>query len=155
MKFNVNLLVKKFQCIYLGREILIYSIMKWFFEAYRKYAAFSGRARRKEFWSFILFNIILWVVVINFFDLIGRAETDIFIPVLALANLLPWLAVSVRRMHDIGKSGWFLLITFIPFGNIFILFSLASEGSKGKNEYGPDPKKMSDSPSSNVLDEDI
>lgn len=129
--------------------------MKWFFEAYKKYAVFSGRARRKEFWCFVLFNIILWIVLGQIFGLINRPEMDVFLKLLAFATILPWLAVSVRRMHDIGKSGWFLLIFLIPFGNLFILFSLASEGAKGKNEYGPDPKKMGESPSVNVLDEDI
>jgi uncharacterized membrane protein YhaH (DUF805 family) len=129
--------------------------MKWFVEAYRKYAVFKGRARRKEYWGFVLLNIIVLVLLINMDHMVNSPVTDAAIKLFIVASILPGLAVSVRRMHDINKSGWFLLITFIPFGNIFILFSLASEGSKGKNEYGPDPKKAGESASMHILDEDI
>ena len=97
-----------------------------------KYADFNGRARRAEFWQFVLFNFII-SFVLGLIDgmLFGyRAISALY----SLAVLVPGIAVGVRRMHDIGKSGWFIII---PFYNIYLA---TLEGNKGPNEYGPDPK---------------
>lgn len=107
------------------------------FDYYKKvltnYAGFEGRARRSEFWYFVLFTIII-AAILGFIDgmigLVTIGIADIF----SLAVLVPSIAVGIRRMHDIGKSGWFILI---PFYNLY-LFSI--EGEKGTNEYGPNPK---------------
>jgi uncharacterized membrane protein YhaH (DUF805 family) len=107
------------------------------FDYYKKvltnYAGFEGRARRSEFWYFLLFNIIIAIILGVVDGMIGLATFGIA-DIYSLAVLVPSIAVAIRRMHDIGKSGWFILI---PFYNLY-LFSI--EGEKGTNEYGPNPK---------------
>lgn len=105
--------------------------MNYYFKVLQNYATFSGRARRKEYWMFFLFNIIVSFVFGFICGLIGIPELA---NLYTLAVLLPSIAVGVRRMHDVGKSGWFLLI---PIYN-FIL--AVTEGDKGENQYGTDPK---------------
>jgi uncharacterized membrane protein YhaH (DUF805 family) len=106
--------------------------MKWYLDALKKYAVFSGRARRKEYWYFALFYFLL-AIIIAFIGIYIR------IPVLytlfVLAMLIPSLAVSVRRMHDVNKSGWFLLI---PIYSLILAFT---DGNQGPNRYGSDPKR--------------
>ncbi len=105
--------------------------MNWYLEVLQKYTLFTGRARRSEYWYFFLFNLLINIGL----GLIGYAINFPFIQTIySLGVLLPHLAVGVRRMHDIGKSGWFLLI---PIYNIILL---ATEGDKGENQYGADPK---------------
>ena len=105
--------------------------MNYYFKVLKNYATFSGRARRKEYWMFVLFNTIFAFVFGFVCGLIGFPDLA---QLYTLAILLPSIAVGVRRMHDVGKSGWFLLI---PIYN-FIL--AVSEGEKGENQYGQDPK---------------
>jgi uncharacterized membrane protein YhaH (DUF805 family) len=123
----------------------------------RHYADFAGRARRREFWSWFLFVWVLLFVLMYLdsalglggsassyrngnsvgFSMSGGVLTALF----ALATLIPNLAVSVRRLHDSGKSGWLLLIGLIPlFGWAYLLFLYVQPGTAGPNEYGPDPK---------------
>jgi uncharacterized membrane protein YhaH (DUF805 family) len=106
--------------------------MKWYLDALKKYAVFSGRARRKEYWYFALFYFLL-AIIIAFIGIYIR------IPVLytlfVLAMLIPSLAVGVRRMHDVNKSGWFLLI---PIYSLILAFT---DGNQGPNRYGSDPKR--------------
>lgn len=119
--------------------------MNWYMEVLRKYAEFSGRARRKEYWFFVLFNLII-AFVLGFIDgLIGTFSADYGIGLLgglySLAVLIPGLAVSVRRLHDTGRSGWWLLIALIPFiGAIVLLIFMLSDSERGSNQYGPSPK---------------
>ncbi len=111
--------------------------MNWYLTVLKKYATFSGRARRKEYWMFFLFNIIISFVLGIIEGIISGGNTEggsIIGNIYSLAVLLPSLAVAVRRMHDVGKSGWFVLI---PIYN-FIL--AVTEGDSGSNEYGNDPK---------------
>lgn len=112
--------------------------MEWFLMAFKKYAEFTGRSRRKEFWMFYLFlvitNIVLGIIDSSLLGFENFGISTIF----ALGILVPYLAVAVRRMHDVGKSGWFFLI---PFYNIYLL---CTNGDVGSNEYGPDPKNPSD-----------
>lgn len=97
----------------------------------QNYATFTGRARRSEYWYFALFNMIVSFVI----SFIGGITDFIFLGnIYSIAVLIPSLAVGVRRMHDVGKSGWFLLI---PFYN-FVLS--VTDGEKGDNKYGSDPK---------------
>ena len=107
--------------------------MNYYFKVLKNYATFSGRARRKEYWMFVLFNTIFAFVFGFVCGLIGFPDLA---QLYTLAILLPSIAVGVRRMHDVGKSGWFLLI---PIYN-FIL--AVSEGEKGENQYGTNPKEM-------------
>lgn len=132
--------------------------MNWMLMPLRRYADFSGRSRRKEYWMFTLFILLVYVV---FFTLlaVGGGLTGLFEPgagteipvvgwivmgllvIFALAIFIPALAVVVRRLHDQDKSGWFILIQFIPYiGGIIMLIFMCIEGTKGENRYGPDPK---------------
>ena len=102
-----------------------------------KYADFSGRARRSEYWWFVLAYVIAYVVV----ALIDQAfGFPILTLILALGLLVPSLAVSVRRLHDTGRSGWWLLINLIPFGGIVTLVFSCLDSQPGTNAYGPSPK---------------
>jgi uncharacterized membrane protein YhaH (DUF805 family) len=119
--------------------------MKYYLEVLKKYATFSGRARRSEYWYFVLFNFIFMIVAIGLDNLLGTTVSVLpygyFYFALALAVLIPGLAVFVRRMHDIGKSGWWYFIAFIPLvGAIWLLVLCCTEGVSGDNEYGADPK---------------
>jgi len=127
--------------------------MNYYLKALRNYGVFTGRARRSEYWYFALFNII-FAIVASFLDrLIGNTFTmnlstgpmDLgygYIYVLyAVAVFIPALAVLVRRLHDVGKSGWFFLIILIPLvGIIWLLILLFTDSQYGPNKYGPNPK---------------
>jgi len=104
--------------------------MNYFLKAWQNYVNFEGRSSRKEYWYFVLFNILSsWLV-----GFIARATGIMELSMLySLAALLPGLAVGVRRMHDVGKSGWFILIP------IYNLVLYCTEGDKGNNEYGEEP----------------
>ncbi len=105
--------------------------MKWYLIVLNKYAIFSGRARRQEYWYFILFSFIISIGLMIIETIIKiRMIENIY----SLAVLIPSIAVGVRRMHDVNKSGWFLLI---PFYNLILTFT---EGTIGPNQYGADPK---------------
>ncbi|MBO9582816.1 MAG: DUF805 domain-containing protein [Flavobacterium sp.] len=125
-------------------------MIEWYKTAmFDNYANFSGRARRSEYWYFRLATTLLFFAFV-FVGLLLTAvlgtETGISIAVglfflYAIASIIPSLAVSVRRMHDIGKSGWTILVSLIPLaGPIWILVLLITEGEHGENYYGPDPK---------------
>jgi len=101
--------------------------MNYFLKVWQNFANFDGRARRSEYWMFFLFNVIISTVLQLLF-------VKLYL-IYALAVLIPSIACAVRRMHDVGKSGWFALI---PIYN-FIL--AVTEGDRGSNEYGADPKQ--------------
>lgn len=114
---------------------------------FENYANFNGRARRSEYWWFILANLILAVVAMVIDNVAGINFDPIpYGPIYilyALAVFLPGLAVSVRRLHDVGKSGWFYFIVLIPLvGAIWLLVLFFTEGNRGENQYGPDPKAI-------------
>ncbi|RED48316.1 DUF805 domain-containing protein [Seonamhaeicola aphaedonensis] len=120
--------------------------MNWYLKVIKdNYANFNGRARRKEFWMFYLFHILI-VFILAFVSgfLSGSSESlTVMIPLIiyGLATIIPYIAVCVRRLHDTGKSGWFFLISFIPYiGGLIILIFMAQNGNVGPNKYGPDPK---------------
>lgn len=121
--------------------------MNYFIAALKKYADFSGRARRKEYWMFVLFYT-LFAMVAGILDVMIISTAGIyFTPILTLfllGMIIPTLAISVRRMHDIGKSGAMILIPMVPFiGSIWYLILTVTEGTVGDNQYGPDPKATS------------
>ena len=105
--------------------------MNYYLNVWKNFANFSGRARRSEYWYFVLFNVIIAVILGQIAVLI---EFPWLVTIYYLAILIPSLAVAVRRMHDVGKSGWYLLIP------IYSFILAVSEGTRGNNEYGPDPK---------------
>ena len=119
--------------------------MNWYLAALKKYAVFSGRARRKELWYFVLFNMII-AIVLGFADIIlGFWESEesggpALMGLYFLATFIPVIAVSIRRLHDTGRSGWWFLITLIPFiGGFGLLWLLTQRGTPRANAYGPDP----------------
>lgn len=124
--------------------------MEWMLMPLRRYAEFSGRSRRKEYWMFILGVIIVYIVVALLTGGLTASATNpetvsglfsIPIVVLALALIIPSLAVQVRRFHDQDKSGWFVLLGLIPFvGGLVVLVFMCLEGTRGPNRFGPDPK---------------
>ena len=124
--------------------------MEWYLKVMRdNYANFTGRARRKEYWMFALFQFIIMIVLMILDNVLGLGFDIGGIPlgygvlytIGALAHFIPGLAVVVRRLHDVGKSGWFYLIALIPLiGIIWLLVLMCTDGDKGDNAYGPDPK---------------
>ncbi len=113
--------------------------MNWYLGVLKKYAEFSGRARRTEYWMFVLFNLII-SAVIGVIDrsVLGSNALGI---IYSLAVLIPSLAVSVRRLHDTGRSGWWLLIGLVPIlGWIVLLVFAVQDSQPGANQYGPNPK---------------
>ena len=118
--------------------------MQWYTEVLKKYAVFSGRARRKEFWMFVLINTVI-SIILSILDAIIGTRTDsgfgLLSGIYSLAVLLPSIAVSIRRLHDTDRSGWWILLALIPFiGAIVLIVFYALEGTAGENKYGPDPK---------------
>ena len=120
--------------------------MDYFLQALKNYAVFSGRARRKEYWMFMLFQMLFAFAAILADHLLGTAMNGgggaIYL-LYTLALFIPGLAVAVRRLHDVDKSGWFLLIVLVPLvGMVWLLVLDCTEGKPGDNEYGSDPKAM-------------
>jgi uncharacterized membrane protein YhaH (DUF805 family) len=119
--------------------------MEWYTTVLRKYVEFSGRARRKEFWMFTLFNVIIQIIL-SIIDRIigtdyGNGSSGVLTSIYGLAVLLPSIAVGIRRLHDTNRSGWWILIGLIPcVGWIILIVWYATEGVAGPNQYGPDPK---------------
>jgi uncharacterized membrane protein YhaH (DUF805 family) len=119
--------------------------MKWYFRVLRKYAVFGGRARRKEYW---IFNLIHGLIIFGLKGielLMGRFAPDYRITLIELlyvfATFVPLVAVSVRRLHDTNRSGWWFLMFLIPLVNLVLFFSFMTEDSQpGENRYGPNPK---------------
>ena len=112
---------------------------------YRKYATFTGRARRAEYWWFTLINLIIYVVVLASSTLVGDSDVGmVIVGVLfmayALTVIVPTLAVTCRRLHDAGLSGWWQLVGFIPLLGIVIFIMTLLGGNPGPNKYGPDPR---------------
>ena len=114
--------------------------MYWYLEVLKKYAVFYGRARRTEYWMFVLFNFIIAMAISIVESLLGSPG---FIGMLyGLAVFIPSLAVSVRRLHDTGRSGLWLLIAFVPLiGFIVLLVFMVQDSEYGQNQYGPNPKE--------------
>ncbi|QJB68663.1 DUF805 domain-containing protein [Parasphingorhabdus halotolerans] len=132
--------------------------MEWMLMPLRRYAEFSGRSQRKEYWMFVLFQVIVFIALGLLAVMFGgfgdpttgeeiSAGAMVFIVILglfALAMFIPNLAVQVRRLHDTDKSGWWILIGLIPIvnyiGSIVLLVFFCLEGTKGDNKFGTDPK---------------
>lgn len=102
-----------------------------------KYAGFSGRAPRSEYWYFILFYVLV-LIVATVIDavVIGYPLVQ---GIASIAMLLPTLAVGARRLHDLDRTGWWLLLAFVPIANILLLVWFCMKGTTGANQYGPDP----------------
>ena len=122
--------------------------MKWYLEVLQKYAVFSERARRKEFWLFILFNMLIATALASIDSATGLTKSGSPLSSLyALAVLVPGVAVAVRRLHDTGHSGWWLLMSLVPLvGAIVLLIFMVQDSAPGQNQYGPNPKQAVASP---------
>ena len=121
--------------------------MNWYLKVLKQYADFKGRARRKEYWMFILFNIIFGGIAMILDSVFGIAIEGVgygpLYGVYVLVLFIPGLAVAVRRLHDIGKSGWMILIALIPvIGAIWILVLMVTDSNPGENLYGANPKEV-------------
>ena len=122
--------------------------MEWFLKALNNYAVFQGRAQRSEYWFFALFYVLISILAAILDGILGtfNAETGIgaFGLLVTLALLIPSISVGVRRLHDIGRSGWWLLIGLIPLIGWIILIVFATLDSEpAVNQYGPNPKDTS------------
>ena len=137
--------------------------MDWYIAAIKKCTKFKGRSRRKEYWYFVLINLII-VVGLNFlqtFVSLQGISPDFFdvsllwqtiSQSLKLINLLytllaitTWFSVSVRRLHDTGRSGWWFLLYFIPLANFVLLFFYTQDSQPERNQYGKNPKEINSS----------
>jgi uncharacterized membrane protein YhaH (DUF805 family) len=119
--------------------------MNWYLQVLKKYTVFSGRARRREYWLFVLFNMIFAVVAMILDNALGMTilglPYGIITLIYSLAVIIPSLAVVVRRLHDVGKSGWMIFISLIPIvGAIWLLVLMVTDGDTRDNEYGLSPK---------------
>lgn len=119
----------------------------------KKYGVFSGRARRREFWLFHLFYLLLFlmlgflaVVISVIVGVVAGEQTydsrwvEMFSGIWILALLVPTLAIAARRLHDIGQSGWLMLIALVPILNLALVVMFLIDGNPGDNRFGPDPK---------------
>lgn len=114
--------------------------MDWYLSALKKYAVFDGRARRKEYWMFQLFYIIFLCIAVIIDMVIGTLMVFYILYILAMA--IPSISVTVRRLHDIDKSGWWYFISCVPIiGGIWLLVLVCTEGDRGINGYGYNPKE--------------
>ena len=121
--------------------------MKYFLYCLQHYADFNGRARRSEYWYFVLFNFIVSILIGLSLGVIAgllNVPALVYLAYLwSLAVFIPSLAVSVRRLHDIGRSGWWLLLSLIPLvGAIILILWHCTDSQPGANQYGPNPKEM-------------
>jgi uncharacterized membrane protein YhaH (DUF805 family) len=115
--------------------------MNWYIAVLKKYAEFSGRARRQEFWMFVLINFAITIVLGIIDGLLGDA--GLLGSIYGLAVLVPSIAVGARRLHDINKTGWLQLVGLIPLiGWIIVIIWFAKAGDVGPNAYGADPKGL-------------
>ena len=124
--------------------------MQWYLAVWKQYTKFSGRSRRKEFWTFLLIHLIvilaftlLLTILENQYLMTPMVEITVnaLIMLYVLASIAPTLAVYVRRLHDTGRSGWWYFISFVPvIGSLLLLFWCAQDSHTGENKYGPNPK---------------
>ena len=134
--------------------------MNWYLKVLKNYGVFNGRSRRKEYWLFAIFNVIFMIVFTLLDNILGTTikieefkinsilqPEGLYCGVLnfiyAFALIVPGLAVKVRRLQDVGKSGWYLFIVFIPiYGVIRLIVLFCTDGEVGENKYGPNPKEL-------------
>ena len=120
--------------------------MNWYLHVLKNYATFSGRARRKEYWIFFLFNVLI-SLGLGVIDVVAGTysveyETGFFSGLYSLLVLIPSIAVSVRRLHDTNRSGWWVVISLIPIIGVLVLFVFTCLDSQpGTNRFGVNPKE--------------
>ncbi len=124
--------------------------MNWYLEVLKKYAEFDGRARRKEYWYFMMFNVIIYTTFLFIDSQIGTFNAEYGLGLISscyeLAVFIPTLAVHSRRLHDTDRSGGWLLIALIPFGVIVLFVFTLLNSDPNENQYGPNPKGATELP---------
>lgn len=135
----------------MGKPESEYNLFNWWYKVlFKNYVNFSGRARRAEFWNFTLVNFIIYLSLI-FIGILTESLEEAFLsemmsilfPIYLFGMFLPGLAVMVRRLHDINKSGGYIFFYFVPLvGFIFLLVWLFTDGDRFPNRYGEDPKRI-------------
>lgn len=114
--------------------------VEWYVKVLKQYFVFQGRARRKEYWMFVLISFIISIVLAIIENILGIAS--LLTTLYSLAVFLPSLGVSVRRLHDTGRSGWWILLVLIPLiGPLIVLVLMCFDSEPGTNRYGPNPKE--------------
>ena len=119
--------------------------MNWYLQVLKKYAVFTGRAQRAEYWYFFLFNLLITIGLAFIDGLLGTYSAEngygLLSGLYTLAVLIPGIAVGVRRLHDTSRSGWWILIGLIPLiGAIVLIVFFVQDSTPGENQHGPNPK---------------
>jgi uncharacterized membrane protein YhaH (DUF805 family) len=118
--------------------------MDWYMQGWRKFAVFQGRSRRREYWTFLLVNpaIVGLLAVVDHMSGMFSKEAGIGLLsfLFCLAIVLPSIAVGIRRLHDIGRSGWWMLLNLIPLVGLVLFVFACFDSQPGDNAYGPNPK---------------
>jgi uncharacterized membrane protein YhaH (DUF805 family) len=123
-------------------------LMNYFLDALGKYAVFTGRARRSEYWFFVLFSCLIVIALgaagLYVAKLTGGPPTlaEYLVDFFSLLIFIPSLAVSVRRLHDIGMNGWWVVLNFVPLGGLVLIVLFCQDSQSGDNSYGPNPKEV-------------
>jgi uncharacterized membrane protein YhaH (DUF805 family) len=127
--------------------------MKHYLAAFRRYVDFRERSSRTEYWMFVLFNVIVYGVLVA----LGAVNERLFalVSLYFFASLIPLLALGTRRLHDQGSSGWWLLIGLLPFGSVVLIVLFCLPGTPGPNRYGPDPRGPVEQPLPNPWADDV
>ena len=121
--------------------------MQWYLKVLKQFTDFNGRARRKEYWMFFLFNAIIATVLVLIDQFTGTYDPELgsgwLSRIYSIVVFIPGLAVAVRRLHDVGKTGGMLLVVFIPIiGFFWLLVLFVMDSDPGSNRYGPNPKGL-------------
>ncbi len=125
--------------------------MGWYLIAWKRASDFSGRSRRSEYWMFMLIHVVIYLILFVAVEAAASAFVtphfaSLTVPlfllcfIYGLAATIPGLAVSVRRLHDVGKSGWWMLLVFVPVLGLLLIIFFAFDSEPGANQYGPDQK---------------
>ncbi len=143
MNFSINYLIGLTDItlceIIAGKICIEVTVVEWYLKVLKNYVGFEGRARRTEYWMFVLFNFIASLILGFIGGFIGL--DSILSYIYSLAVLLPSLAVAVRRLHDTGRSGWMILLSLIPLvGAIVLIVFMCQDSQPGDNKYGSNPK---------------
>jgi uncharacterized membrane protein YhaH (DUF805 family) len=122
--------------------------MNWYLHVLKNYAVFTGRSHRTEYWFFQLFNFLAIVILVVLDGITGTLSEEVGMGILTgiyvLAVFIPSIAVAIRRLHDTGRSGWWILIAFVPLvGGLILLVFMLLDSTPGDNQYGPNPKGVS------------
>ena len=110
--------------------------MEEFKLAFRNYANFDGRSTRKEYWMYFLFYFLILLGLMIVDNFLNSTIIGILIGIFQIAFIIPSLSIAVRRLHDVNKNGWFLLLSFIPFANFYILYLLIQPSYSSSNQWG-------------------